>query len=256
MNELQKNTVQPDEWEALKQFTAARIALGSTGVSVPMHAAIALRLAHAQAKDAVYSALDVTCLTEILKETGSIVYSVKSKAADRDEYLQRPDLGRMLSDASHQFLQLLSTTPYDISIIVADGLSAAAVNINALPFIEAFLQQVSVKYSVAPIVLAEQGRVAIADEIGQLLNVRLTIILIGERPGLSAADSMGAYITFSPQPGNTDEKRNCISNIRAGGLPPTVAAEKVAILVNAAFKLQLTGVQLKDEGDSKLLTDK
>jgi ethanolamine ammonia-lyase small subunit len=249
MNKIQKSYVQADEWHQLKAFTAARIALGSTGISLPMKAVLDLRLAHAQAKDAVYSSLNATSLQQALEEMGAEVHSVKSKVANRDEYLQRPDLGRLLHDDFSQYLNQLSTPAADISIIIADGLSATAVNSYAPLFINDFLKSAIHKgYTISPIVLAAMARVAIGDEIGHLLNARLTLLLIGERPGLSASDSMGAYITYGPLPGNTDEKRNCVSNIRNRGLPPAIAAEKIMYLIENALRLQLTGVQLKDEG--------
>lgn len=248
MDDLQKTGLQPDEWYGLKVFTDARIALGSTGVSLPIKAVLDLRLAHAQAKDAVYSLLDINNVKQVLEEAGIAIHCVKSKAKDRDEYLQRPDFGRELDEASHQFLKALAAAPSDISIIIADGLSATAVNSYAPLFVQEFLKRAAAKgYTTAPIVLSTMARVAIADEIGYLLNARLTIILIGERPGLSASDSMGVYTTYGPLPGTTDEKRNCVSNIRNKGLPPQLAAEKVLGIVDRAFQFQLTGVRLKDD---------
>jgi ethanolamine ammonia-lyase small subunit len=251
MSNLQKTNTQPDEWVALKAFTDARIALGSTGVSLPLKAALELRAAHAQAKDAVYSALDEAALRQALELMGLAVCQVKSKANNRDEYLQRPDYGRALHEESGLYLKTLPTASADIAIIIADGLSAAAVNLNAIPFIRAFIAKLN-GFTLGPIVLATQARVAIADEVGALLKAKLTIILIGERPGLSAADSMGAYITYGPQRGNTDERRNCVSNVRAGGLPPQLAAEKVLQLVSGAFYMKQTGVLLKDTGTTLL----
>lgn len=248
MDNPQNTYVQPDEWHALKTFTSARIALGSTGVSLPLKAVLDLRLAHAKAKDAVYSSLDINGLQEELEKCGSTVYHVKSRASNRDVYLHRPDLGRLLDETSYHFIKELAVVPSDISIIIGDGLSASAVNTNAGLFVPAFLKQAQAKgYTIAPLILASMARVAISDEIGSLLNTRLSIILIGERPGLSASDSMGAYLTYQPLPGTTDEKRNCVSNIRTQGLPPAIASEKVMHLVQNALRLQLTGVHLKDD---------
>jgi ethanolamine ammonia-lyase small subunit len=199
----------------------------------------------------LYSVLDEAALQSAVELLGLSVCSVKSKAVDRDEYLQRPDYGRALHEESKTYLKTLPVVPADVCIIIADGLSAAAVNLNAISFLQAFTAQMK-GLTLAPVVLATQARVALADEIGELLQAKLTIILIGERPGLSAADSMGAYLTYGPQWGNTDEKRNCVSNIRRGGLPPHLAAEKAVQLVSGAFHLKQTGVLLKDTGTTLL----
>ncbi|MFT4032270.1 MAG: ethanolamine ammonia-lyase subunit EutC [Siphonobacter sp.] len=254
MSEQLKRINTEDDWQSLKAFTDARIALGRTGVSIPLRESLQFKLAHAHAKDAVYSALHFDQLTITLESAGLQTHTVQSKAPNRDTYLQRPDLGRVLNHQSSQKLRELSLPESDLSIIVADGLSAAAVNENAWPVIQFLIEKATAKgYSLAPIILAEQARVAIADEIGSLLKARMTIILIGERPGLSSFDSMGAYLTFAPKPGLTDERRNCISNIREKGLPPPLAADKIMYLIDGAFRLQLSGVMLKDTDDSSLL---
>lgn len=233
-----------DEWNVLKTYTDARIALGRTGVSVPMRESLAFRLAHAHAKDAVYS--ELADLSGELTDAGFDCIRVRSRAGTRDEYLRRPDLGRILDPASAETLQP-SGSP-DILIIIADGLSASAVNENALPVLLRLREKTSERgLTLGPVVLAEQARVALADEIGSRLNARLTVILIGERPGLSSADSMGAYLTFAPQPGLTDERRNCISNIRRQGLIPDLAADKIMYLIEGAFRLGISGVALKDD---------
>lgn len=237
----------PDEWEPLKAYTSARIALGRAGVSVPLKESLRFKLAHAHAKDAVYSHLDLASLQASLATTGLPIYSVQSQANDRDTYLQRPDLGRLLDDQSAKQLRQLASHPADISLIVADGLSATAVMKNAESVVSQVVQQARrAGYSLAPIVLVEQGRVAIMDAIGELLQARLAIILIGERPGLSSFDSLGAYLTYAPKPGLTDERRNCVSNIREQGLSTTMAVDKLMYLIQMAFRLQLTGVALKD----------
>ncbi|MFD2936385.1 ethanolamine ammonia-lyase subunit EutC [Spirosoma flavum] len=247
MNESRKTGIEPDEWEPLKAYTNARIALGKTGVSIPLKESLQFRLAHAHAKDAVYSRLNTADLQADLASTGLPVEWVKSQAGTRDIYLQRPDLGRMLDASSVEQLQQLNSSPADINIIVADGLSATAINENAGSVVRLLVEKIQqAGYSLAPIVLVEQGRVAITDAIGGVLHPRLAIILIGERPGLSSFDSMGAYITYAPAPGLTDERRNCISNIREQGLPPAFAVEKIMYIINSAFRLQLTGVALKD----------
>lgn len=247
MNKLLKTNIEADEWKSLKAYTAARIALGKTGVSIPVAESLGFKLAHAHAKDAVYSALEQGSLINALRELKYPVVSLQSQATNRDMYLQRPDLGRRLSDDSVRKLQVLSAVPTDLCIILADGLSASAINENAWPVVSALLQAAkTMNYTVSAVSLVEQARVAIADEIGSLLKARLTIILIGERPGLSSFDSMGAYITYGPKPGLTDERRNCISNIRQQGLSAPLAVDKIMYVVNEAFRLKLTGVSLKD----------
>ena len=247
MNEPKKNGIDPDEWEPLKAYTRARIALGRTGVSIPLKESLQFRLAHAHAKDAVYSTLNTAALQATLSRIGLSVHCVKSQADNRDVYLQRPDLGRLLADSSADQLRQLVSPPADIGLIIADGLSATAVMENAEPVIRLLVEKLQqAGYSLAPLVLVEQGRVAITDAIGAVLQPRLAIIFIGERPGLSSFDSMGAYITYAPQPGLTDERRNCISNIREEGLSALMAVDKLMYLIDMAFRLKLTGVALKD----------
>jgi ethanolamine ammonia-lyase small subunit len=247
MNEISKTNIEIDDWKSLKAYTDARIALGKTGVSIPMAESLAFKLAHAHAKDAVYSSLNQGVLIDFLRNIHQPVVSLHSRASNRDIYLQRPDLGRRLADDSVRKLQQLQATPSDLCIILADGLSASAVNENAGPVVQRLIEaSKKMNFSVSAISLVEQARVAIADEIGGLLKAKLSIILIGERPGLSASDSMGAYITYAPSLGLTDERRNCISNIREKGLSPALAADKIMYLVREAFRLQITGVSLKD----------
>ena len=229
-----------DPWHELKAFTAARIALGRTGTAMPLQEVLRFKLAHAHARDAVYSTLDITALREQSWETNLL----HSNAADRAVYLQRPDKGRQLSEKSR-----LSLTPEytDIGIVLVDGLSATAINHHAIPVLAYLYPMLQAKkISCARIQLVEQGRVAIGDEIGELLGVKLVLVLIGERPGLTSPDSLGAYLTWQPRPGLTDEARNCISNIRPEGLPYKLAAEKMFYLINEAMRLHLTGVMLKD----------
>ncbi len=250
MNEQKKIGVESDEWAFLKAYTSARIALGKTGVSIPLKESLQFKMAHAHAKDAVYSRLDITDLQANLANTGLPVHCVHSQAENRDIYLQRPDLGRLLADSSAEQLQQLNSPQADISIIVADGLSATAINKNAGLIVRLLVEKAQqAGYSLAPILLVEQGRVAITDSIGGILRPRLAIILIGERPGLSSFDSIGAYITYAPMLGLTDERRNCISNIREQGLPLALAVDKLMYLIDSAFRLQITGVALKDNND-------
>lgn len=247
MSELKKYIVESDPWADLKAFTAARIALGKTGVSVPLKEAQAFKVAHAEARDAVFSQLDEDNLINNLKGLQLPILTLHSLATDRNLYLQRPDLGRRLDDLSVQILKEQESTGCDICICIADGLSSLAVQNNVRPLLEILVPALqNSRYTIAPLVIIRQGRVAVADEIGVLLKSRLSIILIGERPGLTSADSLGAYLTFQPMPGLTDESRNCISNIRPEGLVYSRAASKIQHLVAEAFRLQLTGVQLKD----------
>ena len=229
-----------DPWHELKAFTAARIALGRTGTAMPLQEVLRFKLAHAHARDAVYSSLDIAALSEQPWETNLL----HSNAADRDVYLQRPDMGRQLNEISRLSLAPENT---DIGIILVDGLSATAINHHAVPVLTYLYPMLQAKkISFARTQLVEQGRVAIGDEIGELLEVKLVLVLIGERPGLTSPDSLGAYLTWKPRPGLTDEARNCISNIRPEGLPYKLAAEKMFYLINEALRLQLTGVTLKD----------
>lgn len=230
----------------LKEFTAARIAIGRSGVSIPTKQSLQFNLAHAHARDAVYSELDNDGLTDNLKQFGLPVLHLHSKAGNRAEYLQRPDLGRKLKKSSTNLLKE-NTGEYDVVIIIADGLSATAVNEHTKGVLQVLISLLfGAKLKLAPICLVEQGRVAVGDKVAHLLNAKLSIMLIGERPGLSAADSLGAYLTYNPQPGLTDESRNCISNIRSKGLPAKLAGEKIFYLVQEAFRLKLSGVGLKD----------
>lgn len=230
----------------LKHFTAARIAIGHTGVSIPLKQLLQFKLAHAHARDAVYSKLDTEKLIAEIQQFNLPVLTIQSQADNRYRYLQRPDQGRQLDKASQLLLNDYAGE-YDICFIIADGLSAQAVNTHAvevLKYLVPLLHQSGFKLS--PLLLAVQGRVALGDEIASRLKAKLSLMLIGERPGLSAADSMGAYLTYNPQPGLTDDSRNCISNIRQGGMRFKTAAQKIFYLVQEAFRLKLSGVLLKD----------
>jgi ethanolamine ammonia-lyase small subunit len=239
---------EPDPWASLRAFTAARIALGRTGTSVPLREALAFKLAHAHARDAVYSALDTDRLLAELGTLGLPVYQVSSQAQNRQEYLQRPDYGRQLAEASKA--HLAADEDCDVVVVLADGLSATAINAHAVPLLRLLLPELQqAGFRVGPLVLAEQARVALGDEVGHLLRARLVLVLIGERPGLSAPDSLGAYFTYGPRPGLTDEARNCVSNIRPAGLPYAGAAAKLGWLLREALRRQLSGVALKDQAD-------
>lgn len=255
-------------WGALRRLTVARIALGRAGVSQPTAPQLAFQLAHAQARDAVHLALDAKALQAALEALGHGCLRLHSAAPDRGAYLQRPDLGRRLDAASRDSLLAAnaargqavedvhaplagSTDPqraYDVAFVVADGLSALAIASHALPFLQTVLPRLSAQgWRVAPLALVEQGRVAVADEVGELLGAKLVVILIGERPGLSSPDSMGLYLTWMPRVGLSDASRNCISNVRPAGLPLADAADKLLWLMTEARRRGLSGVALKDE---------
>jgi ethanolamine ammonia-lyase small subunit len=231
---------------ALQEFTAARIAIGRAGTSIPLKRSLEFKLAHAHARDAVYSELDVPQLTESLKQFNLPVVHLHSMAGYREQYLQRPDLGRKLNEASATELADHHIQA-DVVIIIADGLSATAINKNAIGLLAVLIPMLQdANFSVADICFVEQARVAIADEIGGAMKAKMSLILIGERPGLSSADSIGAYLTYSPMPGLTDEARNCVSNIRPGGLSYKQASKKIFYLVQESFKRKLSGFLLKD----------
>ncbi|THD59700.1 ethanolamine ammonia-lyase subunit EutC [Phenylobacterium sp.] len=228
-----------DPFAPLRAATPARVGLGRAGQGLPTAPMLAFQLAHARARDAVHAALDVEALAARIEGP---VLRVASAAADRAAYLADPGLGRRLDDATPG----LPHGDWDLAIVAADGLSATAVQAHAAPVI-AVLQSRLMGWRIAPVVIARQGRVAIGDPIGEALGARLVVVLIGERPGLSAADSLGAYITFDPRPGRLDSERNCVSNIRSpGGLAPGEAAETIAWLLGEARRLGFTGVDLKD----------
>jgi ethanolamine ammonia-lyase small subunit len=231
-----------NDWKHLRELTAARIALGRAGHSLPTRELLAFQLAHAQARDAVHRALDPAGIAAELAHRGLAHIVIKSAATGRATYLRRPDLGRRVAPECRV---RLAPGDFDAVIVIADGLSANAVHHHALGFLEVLLPALE-GWSVAPMIIVEQGRVAIGDEIGQLLNARLAIVLIGERPGLSSPDSLGVYLTWAPHLGCTDAERNCISNIRTEGLDPALAARRVASLARAARSQRLTGVHLKE----------
>jgi ethanolamine ammonia-lyase small subunit len=242
-----------DPWAELARCTPARIALGRTGSSLPTREVLAFALAHARARDAVHAPFDPGRLAQALTALGLETLEIASEATDRARYLRRPDHGRRLSAASHAMLSGRGAAPRDVALVVGDGLSAAAVHRHAAPLIAEFLPlMVAAKLSIAPVVIARGARVALGDEIGELLHARAVAVLIGERPGLSSPDSLGVYLTFAPRPGRTDAERNCISNIRPQGLAYDVAASKLAWLVREALRRGLTGVGLKDESDLAL----
>lgn len=274
---MKNNLVNQDPWGHLRSHTQARIAQGRAGRSVPTHELLMFQADHALARDAVYSELNISDLQEkltalfqlaktsveriprlvaSLTETPTeAVFVLKSQAQTRQQYLQRPDLGRKLhpnaSSAVRRSLPTSHASP--LAFVIADGLSASAVNTHALLVLENLIPALlDLGWTIAPFCLVEQGRVAIADEIGHLLHAEMVVMLIGERPGLSSPDSMGAYLTYAPRPGLTDESRNCVSNIRPEGLDYQAAAAKILYLLTEMKRRQLSGVNLKDEMDSLL----
>ncbi len=239
----------PDPWSELRRHTPARIALGSAGGSLPTLEGLRFAADHAQARDAVHLALDLPALRAELSGIGwqQPVIEVRSQANNREVYLRRPDLGRKLDPASHAALQAAASSAADLAIVLADGLSAAAVQSHAGPLLQSLRAELPPDWSLAPLVIATQARVALGDEIGALLKARLVLMLIGERPGLSSPESLGAYLTFAPTPGRSDAERNCVSNIRPQGLAPAAAARRIAWLLAEALRRQLSGVSLKDD---------
>ncbi len=241
----------PDPWNILGKFTAARIGLGRAGGSVPTRPLLAFQLSHARARDAVHHALDVEAMAARLQATGREVLTLSSAARDRATFIARPDLGRILGASSKAALESrpAPAEPFDVAFVVADGLSAMAVEAHAVAFLDTILPRLDADdWRIAPLTIVEQGRVAVADEVGALLHARLTVILIGERPGLSSPDSLGLYLTWDPLPGRSNAERNCISNIRPPeGLSYALAAHKLHFLMTESRRRKLSGVDLKED---------
>ena len=232
-------------WRDLRRFTQARVALGRAGNGLPTAAHLDFQAAHAAARDAVHAALDVPVLTVALMAATIDSREVRSTAPDRRTYLLRPDLGRRLDPVDAAALSPMAGC---FALVVCDGLSAAAVQGHAASMLAVLVPALRARgLRVPPVIIASQGRVALGDDVGAALGAAAVAVLIGERPGLSAADSMGAYLTWQPRLGRTDAERNCISNIRPRGLHPETAAAKLLWLIDRMFALQLTGVGLKDE---------
>ena len=250
MNELEKSRPLP---------TSARISLGQTGPSIPTREQLRFQLDHALARDAVHAQLDIPMILRGIEERGleniGLQSAVESTGRDRRAYLRRPDLGRRLHHDSAQTLLHHASThaqPPDILLILADGLSALAVERHALPLLDALLPLLAPEQTIGPICIVSQGRVAIGDEIAHLLGAKLVVLLIGERPGLSSPDSLGAYLTWNPRPGRTDAERNCISNIRAEGLSYTEAAARIVFYLHEARRMETSGVALKDPASIRI----
>ncbi|TCK28103.1 ethanolamine ammonia-lyase light chain [Ancylobacter aquaticus] len=248
------NAVIEDSWRRLASITPARIALGRAGTGLPTREVLRFALAHAQARDAVHLPFDSARVAAEIAALGFETVEVKSAAPARDSYLRRPDLGRRLSEESVGLLGELGGAPADIAIVVADGLSSTAIHAQAVPFLTAFKARIAeAGWSVGPVCVASQARVALGDEVGELLKAQAVIVLIGERPGLSSPDSLGLYLTFAPRAGRSDAERNCISNVRGEGLSHDHAAFKLSWLLKEALARRLTGVALKDESDLLLI---
>jgi ethanolamine ammonia-lyase small subunit len=231
--------------EALKSYTPARIALQRTGVSLATRPLLDFQMAHARARDAVHAAMDVRMLCDEVRRSGLQALALTSQAKDRTTYLRRPDLGRALSGDS---AQLLSPGEYDVAFVIADGLSALAVERHALRLLRAMLPLME-GWRLAPVCVVEQGRVAVGDAVGEGLHARMVVVLIGERPGLSSPDSLGAYITWAPRRGRKDAERNCISNIREEGLSYGAAANRLHYYMLEATRRKVTGLELKDPAE-------
>jgi ethanolamine ammonia-lyase small subunit len=238
-----------DGWLALRRFTQARIALGRAGHAVPTRAVLEFQLAHAQARDAVQLPWDMAGLGAQLRGLGKEPLVLATSVASRDEYLRRPDLGRVLGEESRSRLRCTAASGADVALIVTNGLSSTAVERHGLPLLKAILAGYeSRQLRMAPVCLVANGRVALSDDIGSVLAARVAVIVVGERPGLSAADSLGIYLTHAPQPGNCDAQRNCISNIRPpAGMGYEAAAAKLLYLTEEALRRGISGVALKDE---------
>jgi ethanolamine ammonia-lyase small subunit len=238
-----------DPWTALRRHTPARISLGRAGTSLPTAEVLRFAAAHASARDAVHLPLDVEALRAALRDQGLEAASVSSRAATRVDYLTRPDLGRQLAPASRDGLDALGGVG-GLCIVIGDGLSAIAAQRHAVPLVAALAQAGVVA---ARLVVATQARVALGDEIGERVGASLVLVLLGERPGLSSPDSLGAYLTWAPKVGRADSERNCVSNIRPEGLPLPQAAARLAWLVRESRRRRVSGIALKDDSEVAVL---
>ena len=256
-DEHSKSPAHADAWRQLRSLTSARIALGHAGTSLPTSAQLDFQFAHAQARDAVHLPFDHEALSAQLAARQRETLTVQSSAPDRHIYLQRPDLGRRLSEASVERLsEYAQAHPdgFDLALVVADGLSSLAVQRHSPAMLERIDEMATAEgWTLAPVTLVEQGRVAVADEVAQLLGARMVVILIGERPGLSSPDSLGLYFTYAPRVGLNDAARNCISNVRLEGMSYAMAAHKLLYLMRESWRRKLSGVNLKDDAQVPVL---
>ena len=259
MNNIEKidSNIIENPWAILKDYTDARTGLGRTGVSIPTSHSLVFQLAHAQAQDAVHLPLDVEYVIEQLENINlnKKIFTpilLHSQATNRTVYLQRPDLGRRLDKKSIETLKKVNSLKdeeYDLSIVIVDGLSSLAIKENSTIFIKKLVEALnfdSQDWNLSPFTIVQQGRVAVGDEVGELLKAKISLVLIGERPGLSSPDSMGLYLTYNPKVGLTDVSRNCISNVRLDGLSYEEAVKKTMYLLKESRRLELSGVNLKD----------
>jgi ethanolamine ammonia-lyase small subunit len=237
----------------LTALTPARVALGRAGISLPTRALLDFTLDHARARDAVHAAFDAPSLIARLAGLGVAASEVKSRAGSRRDYLRRPDLGRRLDEASAQHLASGERRGAGkLAIVIGDGLSPSAVQAHAVELMRQLLPRLAAaQVALGPVVIASGARVALGDEIGAIAGASLVVVLIGERPGLSAPDSLGAYLTFAPTIGRTDADRNCVSNIHREGLSYEEAASKIAWLVREGLGRRVTGIALKDESGDR-----
>jgi ethanolamine ammonia-lyase small subunit len=241
-----------DPWHDFKSLTAARIALGRAGGSLPTRELLDFGLSQARARDAVLASFDARPLIEQLSSAGLETISLNSDASSREEYLRRPDLGRRLNSQSRDELASLNCSSHDLCLIISDGLSSHA-TVHAGEVVTKLTSLLKGEgWSIAPVVIIPFARVAIQDEVGEWLKSAISLILLGERPGLGSPDSLGAYFVYGPRSGRTDADRNCISNIRPSGLPPAAAVMTLHYLLNAARHRRISGISLKDE---RLLSD-
>jgi ethanolamine ammonia-lyase small subunit len=246
-----------DPWSQLRRHTPARIALGRAGASLPTAELLAFAADHAEARDAVHSNLDVRSLLDSLSSLGLPLLSVRSRAPDRESYLKSPDLGRRLDEPGSAAVSASATPGVDVALMVGDGLSAIAAQHHATAVLAHLLPLLHARrFSIGPICVVTQARVAIQDEIGALLHAQVAVILLGERPGLGSVDSLGGYLVHAPSIGNTDAHRNCISNIRPGSLNPPAAAEALAWLIEQSLIRRLSGIDLKDDRHLATLTNR
>ncbi|QGW83133.1 ethanolamine ammonia-lyase subunit EutC [Variovorax paradoxus] len=247
------DSVTPNPWGQWRSATPARLALGRAGAGMPTDETLRFGWAHAMARDAIHAALDVDALEATLRQQNWDTLHVRSRAEDRTTYLRRPDLGRQLDPADAERLRDATKPGCDVCLVIGDGLSSLAVARHAAPLLAALRSHLPAETRFSPVVIATQARVALADEVGELFGAALSVMLIGERPGLSSPDSLGIYLTHSPKRGRHDAERNCISNVRPEGLPCEAAAFKLAWLMQESLRRGLTGVGLKDESDLAVL---
>jgi ethanolamine ammonia-lyase small subunit len=238
----------------LRDLTPARVGLGRAGASLPTEALLDFMLDHARARDAVHAAFDVSGVVSGLNALGIEAFDIRSRAGDRIDYLRRPDLGRILDSASRNLLAARSSGSCRLAVVIGDGLSPTAVNVHAIAVVRSLIPRLAIEgIEIDAAAVATGARVALGDEIGEILGARMIVMLIGERPGLSAPDSLGVYLTFAPKVGRTDAERNCVSNIHGAGLSYDEAGFRIAWLIREALARNVSGVRLKDESGEQVL---